>query len=264
MTEWAIGIKARAFAAAWIFAAACVAAPAMAQTSPTATPSTAPTPAPTPSDRPTPAPAPVSSPTPAPASTPAAPTPSPTPATPAANGTPGASTPTTPSGSPSPLTTKSEGTATGQTLELTPRPSAYIEGKAARDEVYGSIKASIATARAEVAKAGLKAVGNPIAVFLQADDDGFQYRAEVPIEAAPEGKTQLTATVKLGLTPAGRAMKFEHRGAYDDIDATYEAITAYLDEKGVDAQDLFIEEYLNETATSDDPNLRVDIFVLIK
>ncbi len=45
-------------------------------------------------------------------------------------------------------------------------------------------------------------------------------------------------------------MRFEHRGAYDDIDATYEAITAYLDEKGIDAQEVFVEEYLNDVKTS--------------
>jgi effector-binding domain-containing protein len=59
-------------------------------------------------------------------------------------------------------------------------------------------------------------------------------------------------------------MRFEHRGAYEDIDATYEAITAYLDEKGIDAQDVFIEEYLDDIKAPDDPNLQVDIFVLLK
>ena len=81
---------------------------------------------------------------------------------------------------------------------------------------------------------------------------------------APAGKTQLTDLVKLGLTPGGKAMRFEHRGAYDDIDATYEAITAFLDEKGIDAEDVFVEQYLNEVKTSDDPNLQVDIFVMLK
>ena len=70
----------------------------------------------------------------------------------------------------------------------------------------------------ELAKAGLKAAGHPIAIFLEADDIGFSYRAEIPIEAAPEGKTPLSDTVKLGQTPVGKAMRFEHRGAYDDID----------------------------------------------
>ena len=35
--------------------------------------------------------------------------------------------------------------------------------------------------------------------------------------------------------------------------ATYEAITAYLDEKGIDAQDMFVEEYLNDVKTARRP-----------
>ena len=58
-----------------------------------------------------------------------------------------------------------------------------------------------------------------------------------------EGKTSLSDAVKIGKTPSGKAMRFQHLGAYADIDATYDAITAYLDEKGIDAQDTFIEEY---------------------
>ena len=68
----------------------------------------------------------------------------------------------------------------------------------------------------------------------------------MPLAGAPDGKTPTLRSVKIGETPVGKAMRFEHRGAYDDIDGTYEAITAYLDEKGVDAQDVFVEEYLND------------------
>ena len=59
-------------------------------------------------------------------------------------------------------------------------------------------------------------------------------------------------------------MRFEHDGAYSDIDATYDAITAYLDDKGIDAQDSFIEEYVNDVKDPDDPNLHVNIYVLLK
>jgi len=170
--------------------------------------------------------------------------------------------PTTPA--PDATPTPDSGASTGQTLDLTARPAAYVEAKASRDEVFVAITGSLAMIRGELDKAGLKPAGRPIAVFLEADDTGFTYRAEIPIDAVPEGKTQLSPTVKFGQTPASKAMRFEHRGAYDDIDATYEAITAYLDEKGVDVQDVFMEEYLNDVKTSDDPNLQVDIYVLIK
>jgi effector-binding domain-containing protein len=199
--------------------------------------------------------------------------PSPTPVvtpTPSASATPSAPATPTPSPSATPTPTPSatppadSGASTGQTLELTARPAAYFEGKASRDEVYSAIMGSLAMIRGELDKAGLKPAGHPLAIFLTADDNGFTYRAEIPIEAIPDGKTQLSPSVKFGQTPAGKAMKFEHRGAYDDIDATYEAITAYLDEKGIDAQDIFMEEYLNDVKTTDDPNLEVDIYVLVK
>jgi effector-binding domain-containing protein len=235
------GARASALAALLLLATSWLGA-AEAQTTPTPTPVVTPIPSatPTPSASPTP------SATPNP-SAPATPTPSPSP-TPAPSATP----------------TPDSGASTGQTLELTARPAAYFEGKASRDEVYSAIMASLAMVRGELDKAGLKPAGHPLAIFLTADDNGFTYRAEIPIQAIPEGKTQLSPSVKFGQTPAGKAMKFEHRGAYDDIDATYEAITAYLDEKGVDAQDIFMEEYLNDVKTTDDPNLEVDIYVLIK
>jgi effector-binding domain-containing protein len=40
--------------------------------------------------------------------------------------------------------------------------------------------------------------------------------------------------------------------------------TAYLDEKGLEAQNLFIEEYLTDTKNADDQGLQVDIYVFIK
>ena len=188
---------------------------------------------------------------------PASATPSP-PATPSPAPIPATSP--SPSASPSP----SDSGALGETVELTTRPAAYIEAKAKREEVYGAIMGSIAKIRTELARAGLKPQGHPVAVFLLADDDGFTYRAMVPIESAPDPKTPLADPIKLGQTPVGKAMRFEHRGEYDEIDSTYDAVTAYLDEKGVDAQDVFMEEYLNEPKGSDDPNLQVDIYVLLR
>jgi effector-binding domain-containing protein len=186
-------------------------------------------------------------------------TPAPTPSPP-----PPAAPSPAPSETPTPTPSPAPSADSGQIIELVARPAACVEGKANREEVYVSIQASLATARGELDKVAIKPAARPIAVFLEADDNGFVYRAEIPVDAIPEGKTSLSPAVKFCQTPVGKSMRFEHRGAYDDIDATYEAITAYLDEKGVDAQDVFVEEYLNDVKTTDDPNLQVDIFVLLK
>ena len=144
------------------------------------------------------------------------------------------------------------------------RPFVYIEGKADRDEIFTAIQGSLGLVKREMDKAGLKPAGRPQAVFVESDDTGFRYHAGYPIEAAPEGKTSLSDAVKIGSTASGKAMRFQYVGDYADIDATYDAITAYLDEKGIDAQDSFIEEYENDVKDADDPNLEVDIDVLLK
>jgi effector-binding domain-containing protein len=154
--------------------------------------------------------------------------------------------------------------STGEAVDLPPRPFAYVEGKADKDEIYSSILGSLSLVKREMDKANLTPAGRPIAVFVESDDTGFKYHAGYPLTATPEGKSSLSDTVKIGQTPSGKAMRFEHQGAYGDIDATYDAITAYLDDKGIDAQDIFVEEYANDVKDPDDPTLQVNIYVLLK
>ncbi len=178
----------------------------------------------------------------------------------------GQSTPaqTPPPASPTAPETKQGAGSTGESVDLPPRPFAYIEGKAGRDDIYGAILGSLGLVKRDMDKAGVKPSGRPIAVFVESDDTGFRYHAGYPLEAAPDGKAALSDAVKIGQAPSGKAMRFEHLGSYADIDATYDAITAYLDEKGIDAQDLFVEEYANDVKDTDDPTLQVNIYVLLK
>ena len=60
---------------------------------------------------------------------------------------------------PTPGATSGDSGSMGETIDLTPRPAAYLDGKAGRDEVYSAIIGAIGTVRAEVAKAGLKPAG---------------------------------------------------------------------------------------------------------
>jgi effector-binding domain-containing protein len=154
--------------------------------------------------------------------------------------------------------------STGETVDLPARPFVYIEGKADKDEIYGAILNSLTSVKRDMDKANVTPAGRPLAIFVESDDSGFKYHAGYPLAAAPEGKSSLSDSVKIGQTPSGKAMRFEHQGAYGDIDATYDAITAYLDDKGIDAQDTFIEEYANDVMDPDDPTLQVNIYVLLK
>jgi effector-binding domain-containing protein len=207
--------------------------------------------------------------TPAPSPAPPVATPAPTPAPPALPGAvvqPAPSTPVAPPAASTQSTpTPPDGDASSaQAIDVKARPAVVIRGAANWDDGYKAIMGAIAKVRAATLKAGLKEAGRPIASFVDTDDNGFKYEAMIPIEAAPTGAVDLGTEAKLGATPAGKAIKFQHRGAYDDVDSTYEAITAYLDEKGYDAQNVFVEEYLNDPKGSDDTGLALDIYVFIK
>jgi effector-binding domain-containing protein len=149
-------------------------------------------------------------------------------------------------------------------IDVTARPVALIRGNATWDDGFKVLTAAFKELDAEVARGGLKANGPHLTVFVETDDNGFHYEAMLPVEKLPDGKESLTPKVRLGQSPAGKAMKFQHRGAYDDIDSTYEAITAYLDEKGLEARNLFVEEYLADMKSADDAATKIDIYVFIK
>jgi effector-binding domain-containing protein len=153
---------------------------------------------------------------------------------------------------------------TSQTVEVAARPALVMKGQAKWDDAAKTLSESIAKMAGAAQKAGLAANGRPLTVFTETDDNGFHYEAMLPLAKAPEGKPKLPDGVDVGASPSGKALKFQHRGSYDEIDATYEAITAYLDEKGLDTKNLFIEEYLTDLKLGEESDVEVDIYVFLK
>jgi effector-binding domain-containing protein len=141
------------------------------------------------------------------------------------------------------------------------KPAAVISGTSTWDEGFANLQNAFRRIEGETAKAGLKAVGRPVAVFTQTDDMSFKYDAMVPIDRVPDGRLVLTPEIKFAKTPEGKALRFVHKGSYEEIDATYETITAYLDAKGVTVRDAFVEEYVNDVPDATDLNLEINIFV---
>lgn len=154
--------------------------------------------------------------------------------------------------------------ATTVTLDVPARPVALLSGDSDWPNGYKAVTAAIAKVDAAIKAADLTPAGRPFAVFLSTDDNNFHFEAMVPIANKPEDKTDLADGVKIGVSPSGKAIKFLHRGSYDDINSTYDLITAFLDEKGLEARNLFVEEYLTDTKEANDATLEADIYVFLK
>ncbi len=144
-------------------------------------------------------------------------------------------------------------------VTLVPKPAAIRTGMATWNEGFARLADAVRKLEEDLRKAGVPIAGRPLSRFLETDDLGFRYEVMVPVaQAAPTG---LPADIRLGMTPSGRMLRFTHKASYDEIDGTYEAITAYLDAKGVTVNDSFVEEYVTDLTNASDPGLEINIFV---
>jgi effector-binding domain-containing protein len=138
----------------------------------------------------------------------------------------------------------------------------YVKGTGSWDKAFETLSGSFRKLKAYADKEGLKADGLPMTIFTATDDTGFTYQAAMPLTEAPKNPPH--GEIALGQSPNGAALKFVHRGSYDALDNTYEAITNYLDDKRIEAQELFIEEYVTDPTTTDSNKLVVNVYVLVK
>ena len=150
----------------------------------------------------------------------------------------------------------------GEDATLTAKPIVYLKGTGTWDNAFETITNSFKTLKAYIGKEGLKIDGEPMTIFTATDDTGFQFEAAIPVAEPP--KTPPKGEISVGTSPEGHALKFVHRGSYDGLDNTYEAITNYLDDHRLEAKDIFIEQYLTDPLTTNEDHLVVNVYVLIK
>lgn len=162
---------------------------------------------------------------------------------------------------PEDITTK-PGDPFGEDLTLTAKPIVYLKGSGTWDKAFAIISGSLKKVEAYADKAGLKANGLPMTIFLATDDRGFDYEAAIPLAEPPSDSPK--GEIAVGQSPDGHALEFVHRGSYEALDDTYEAITNYLDDKRLESRNMLIEQYVTDPATADEKNLVVNVFVLIK
>jgi effector-binding domain-containing protein len=193
----------------------------------------------------------------APAPSPAAPAKpeaAPAPASPPA----AAETPATPPAVSAPVQTADP---FGEQITLEPKTVVVLKGSATWDSAFDTLIDSFKSLAALLDKQGLKSAGNPMIVYTATDDTGFTYLAEIPVDQEPKN---LTKDMSIGKSPDGKALKFVHRGSYDNMDNTYEAITNHLDDKKLEAKDTFIEEYTTDPLKTAEDKLVINVYVPLK
>jgi effector-binding domain-containing protein len=220
---------------------------------PAASPTATPAPAASPSPAPSPVPPAAAAPAPAPSASPtSSASPSPAPSSPPA----AAQTPATP-----PPAAAQSADPFGESITLEPKKVVTIKGNANWDSAFETLIDSFKALNALLDKQGMKAAGNPLIVYTSTDDTGFTFVAEIPVS---QDVKNLGKNMSMGQSPEGKSLKFVHRGSYDNMDNTYEAITNHLDEKKLEAKDLFIEEYITDPLKTAEDKLVINVYVPLK
>jgi effector-binding domain-containing protein len=200
---------------------------------------------------PSPAP-PAASPAPSASPAPAA-GPSPAPATPPS----AAETPAAPPAS-APVQTAD---AFGEEITLAPKSVVILRGTANWDSAFDTLVDSFKSLSVLLDKQAIKPAGNAMIVYTATDDTGFTYLAEIPVD---QDVKNLPKDISMGKSPEGKALKFVHRGSYDNMDNTYEAITNHLDDKKLEAKDTFVEEYITDPLKTAEDKLVINVYVPLK
>ncbi len=142
---------------------------------------------------------------------------------------------------------------------LEPLPVLVMTGTANWDDAYDSLVKAFRTLDEEREKLGLKRAGEQIVVYLSSDENGFEYEAQLPFSGATQQKP--SGNIRLGASHAGKVFIFHHAGTFADMDNTYELIANYLDEKNVEAKDLYLERYRTDLVTSPPESLEIEVIV---
>ena len=137
---------------------------------------------------------------------------------------------------------------------MEPKTVLIFTGSATWDSAFESLMDAFKSLNTLLDKQGIKTSGNPMIVYTSTDDNGFVFQAEIPVDQEIKS---LPKNMSMGKSPEGKALKFVHRGSYD-------AITNHLDDKKLEAKDLFVEEYITDPLKTAEDKLVINVYVPLK
>ena len=147
----------------------------------------------------------------------------------------------------------------GEEVTLVENTVVYVSSSGVWDSAFETIVGGFKPVYDAMAKQGLQASGSPMIIYTATDDTGFQFRAALPVAQVPTMPAD--SGLKVGKSPAGKALRFVHRGSYDSLDTTFELISNYLDEKQLKVRDVFVEQYIKDPITTPQDDLVIEVYV---
>jgi effector-binding domain-containing protein/uncharacterized protein YndB with AHSA1/START domain len=153
-----------------------------------------------------------------------------------------------------------------ETVEVKPVTIAFVPATSTKEEQ--AIAAAIGGAYGKVGlfmtKNGLKQAAAPITINKKWDSAGYEFDAAIPVDHAPEKAVPADSAVQLKETYGGKALKVVHKGAYRNMETTYNQLLAWMAAYGYESSGPPWDEYVSDPGNTAEAELITHIFMPLK
>lgn len=147
-------------------------------------------------------------------------------------------------------------------LDVSPMEILFVSGLSGG--MSSNIEAFLAAAFREIsafmAENGLEMTAQPMAITRAWDEQGLRFDAAIPVAA---NIVQPTGRVRQGVSPSGRAVRLVHRGAYEEMPASYEKLAAFMAVHGLNEGRVSWEQYISDPGETPRDELITHIYFLV-
>ena len=147
--------------------------------------------------------------------------------------------------------------------EVAARPYIYVDRLTSMDpaEISAAMDDAYTTITAAMQAVGIEPEGPPVAVYYDYDPGKLSFRAGVFVSAADAAR--VGAPVKSDETPAGRMLRFVHKGPYATLRVSYGEMMRYMEDRGLKLGVPSWEVYLNDPDRVPEAELLTEVYCML-
>jgi effector-binding domain-containing protein len=104
----------------------------------------------------------------------------------------------------------------------------------------------------------IEIAGQPMAITRAWDEQGYRFDAALPVDRLPES---VNGRIRAGQSPGGRAIRIIHRGPYDEMLGSYDALASYMAAHGLREGAVSWEHYISDPGDTAPEDLVTHIYI---
>lgn len=125
------------------------------------------------------------------------------------------------------------------------QPTASIRLRTPQSKLKEELGPAFGEVAVLLGKQGSRPAGSPFAVYYNMDMNDLDVEIGFPVA----GPVRADGRMKPSALPGGRTAMATHKGPYETFEATYGALTAFMQKSKVQPQGMCYEIYLNDPAS---------------